>query len=89
MGLVDRLSEFLARPQEETTGEVPDGVCPNCWGHYEWDGEIRRVARDRQIDINNGVARYAFVQDFVVKQIDGIRLRDSRDGASCPRCSRN
>ena len=53
---------------------------------YEYDGEIRQIARDRQIDVNNGVERYAFIQDFVVTHIDGIRLRNDDRGYVCPKC---
>ena len=48
MSLLDTLSAFFARPAKQTAAEVPEGACPNCWGHYEYDGEIRKVARDRQ-----------------------------------------
>ena len=86
MNLLETLSAFFARSAEETAGETPDGACPNCWGRYEYDGEIRKVARDRQIDVNNGVERYAFIQDFVVNHIDGIRLRHDDRGFICPKC---
>lgn len=86
MSLLDTLSAFFSRPPEETGDQVPDGACPNCWGRYEYDGEIRQVARDRQIDVNNGVERHAFIKDFVVTHIDGIRLRNDDQGHVCPRC---
>ena len=86
MSWSDTLSAFFARPARDTSGETPDGACPNCWGRYEYDGEIRQVARDRQIDVNNGEQRYAFIQDFVVTHIDGIRLREDDHGYVCPKC---
>ena len=87
MKLLNILSDFFARPAEETAGEVPEGACPNCWGHYEYDGQIRKVARDRQVDVANGVMRYAFIEDFVVNHIDGIRLRNGPHGRTCPTCN--
>ena len=86
MKFIDTLSAFFSRPAEKTVDEVPEGACPNCWGRYEYDGDIRQVARDRQIDVNNGVERYAFIQDFVVNHVDGIRLRDDDGGRRCPTC---
>ena len=86
MSLLDTLSAFFARPAEERADDAPEGVCPNCWGRYEYDGEIRQIARDRQIDVNNGAERYAFIQDFVVTHIEGIRLRNDGRGAICPKC---
>ena len=84
MSLLDTLSAFFSRPAEETANETPEGACPNCWGHYEYDGEIRQIARDRQIDVDSGREPYAFIQEFVVKHIDGIRLRDDGTRAGLP-----
>ena len=86
MSLLDTLSAFFSRPAEETADDVPEGACLNCWGRYEYDGEIRQIARDRQVDVNNGVERHAFIQDFVVNHIDGIRLRSDDRGYICPKC---
>ncbi|MDA1092987.1 MAG: hypothetical protein O3A25_06935 [Acidobacteria bacterium] len=55
-------------------------------GRYEYDGAIRKVARDRQLDVSNGRERYAFIRDFVVTHIDGIRLRKDDEGDVCPTC---
>lgn len=87
MSLLDTLSTFFSRPAEETANGAPDGACPNCWGRYEYDGKIRQVARDRQIDVHNGVERHAFIKDFVVTHIDGIRLRKDDHGRICRTCS--
>lgn len=35
---------------------------------------IRDMYIDKQIDVNNHDANYAFIQDFVVNRINGIRL---------------
>lgn len=86
MSIIDRLSEFFARPADETAGQAPGDVCANCWGVYEYDSKIREIARDRQIDVTNGVERYSFIKDFVVNHIDGIRLRDEGLGSTCPNC---
>ena len=86
MSLLETLSAFFSRTAEETADDAPQGVCPNCWGRYEYDGEIRQIARDRQIDVNNGLKRYAFIQDFVVNHIDGISLRSDEHKQVCPKC---
>jgi hypothetical protein len=36
--------------------------------------------------VNNGLERHAFIQEFVVNHIDGIRLRDDDKGWVCPKC---
>jgi hypothetical protein len=42
--------------------------------------------RDRQIDVNNHEANYAFIQDFVVTHLDGIRLKKGANSLDCPTC---
>lgn len=64
----------------------PDGVCNLCWGHQEYDGKIRKVLKDKQIDVNNHKDSYMLVQKFVKKHIDGYQLKDSIIHV-CPDCS--
>lgn len=90
MSLVDSLISFFSRPQAETAEDVPEGLCGNCWGHYEYDGKIREIARDRQIDVNHNLERRAFIQDFVVTHVDGIRLReDAEHRLTCANCAQH
>jgi len=83
------LDWFKKWNKEDEKLPVPYGVCPNCWGRQEYEGEIRDAVRDRQIDINNHAsdATRAFIQDFVVQKIDGIKLQKDGDSFSCPRCA--
>ncbi|MCB0460651.1 MAG: hypothetical protein R2821_05275 [Flavobacteriaceae bacterium] len=40
MGLVENLKAYFKKKENnETTGKAPEGVCPNCWGHQNWEGE--------------------------------------------------
>ena len=77
---------FFQKPSSETRGRTPEGLCPNCWGSQEYDGQIRELYRDRQIDVNNHEANYAFIQDFVVTHLDGIRLKKGANSLECPTC---
>ena len=85
MGLMESLTAYFSRDSGEG---VPEGLCVNCWGHQEYDGKIRSIARDRQVDINNGVERDAFIQAFVIQHVDGIRLQNTGSGLVCPSCKR-
>ena len=84
--MVEALIKFFKKPVSETKGETPEGVCPNCWGEQEYDNKIRELYADKQIDVNNHEANYAFIQDFVVNHIDGIRLKKGNSGLECPTC---
>ena len=63
------------------------GLCPNCWGEQEYDNQFRDLVKDKQIDINNKNSRHAFIQDFVVNQVDGIHLKKGDQSVVCERCN--
>ena len=88
MSIADRIREFFARPADETNGTAPDGACPNCWGYYEFDNQVRRAAREQRIDLVNGRENHAFIRQFVEEHIDGIRVESTPEGLYCPRCER-
>lgn len=84
--MIKKLISFFKKPATETKHEVLDGVCPNCWGEQEYDNEIREMYKDKQIDVNNHEANYAFIQGFVVTHIDGIKLKKGNNSFECPTC---
>lgn len=84
--MIDRLIKFFSKPKEETKNQTPEGYCPNCWGEQEYDNQIRKMYKDKQIDVNNGEANYAFIQKFVVKHLDGIHLKKGNNSLECPTC---
>ncbi len=86
MSFAQRLLDHLLTPQADRATDQAPGTCPNCWGHQGWDGKIRDLFADKQIDINNHKESHAFIQDFVVNHIDGIRLKKGNDGFACPHC---
>jgi len=84
--MIDKLLLFFKKPKEERQGNSPEGYCPNCWGSQEYDNEIRELYKDKQVDVNNHEAHYAFIQDFVVNHIDGIKLKRGNNSLECPTC---
>lgn len=86
--LINRLIEFFKKPEEATKNQVPEGLCPICWGYQEYDGKIRKLYKDKQIDVNNHQDSYMLIQDFLVTHIDGIRLKKDLV-EPCPRCQSN
>ena len=86
MDIVESILNFLKKPKEETKGTAPEGICPNCWGKQEYDGKIRELYEDKQIEVNNHSANYAFIQEFVVNNVDGIRLKRGNNSLECPTC---
>ena len=84
--MIETLINFFKHPAKSTKGETPEGLCPNCWGEQEYDNMIREMYEDQQIDVSNQKANYAFIQDFVVNKIDGIKLIKGTKGSVCPTC---
>jgi len=84
--MIETLIAFFKKPKDETEGKVPKEFCPNCWGEQEYDDVIRDLYKDKQVDVNNHQANYAFIQDFVVNKVDGIHLKKGNNSLECPTC---
>lgn len=84
--MIETLISFFKKSKEETAGQTPEGLCPDCWGHQEYDNKIREMFYDKQIDVNNHAESHSFIKKFVVQHIDGITLRKGENGYECPTC---
>lgn len=87
MNLFENIVEFLRKPKKETEDMSPEGTCPVCWGYQEYDSKIRKLFKDKQIDVNNHSDSYMKVQKFMVKYVDGIRLKQGKV-EECSKCSK-
>lgn len=87
MDLVDTLVHFFRKPEEVTKDKAPEGVCTLCWGYQGYDGKIRTLFKDKQVDVNNHKDSYMLIQDFMVHHVDGIQLKKSSI-APCPTCGK-
>lgn len=79
------LSHFFKKETDDFDN-VPKGVCPNCWGDQEYGNVIREKYKDIQIEVNNRESKHAFIQDFVVTHLNGIKLKSTVHGSECPTC---
>ncbi len=73
--MLQQLINFFKNPATKTRGQTPEGFCPNCWGEQEYDNMIRELYKDKQIDVNNHKTNHAFIKEFMVKHLDGIKLK--------------
>lgn len=85
MDFFEYLLDYFNKPKEETENLAPEGVCPACWGHQEYDHKIRKLFEDKQIDVNNNKIKYTFIREFVKEHVDGIRLVKG-EVETCPAC---
>lgn len=84
--MIETLIHFFKQPKEKTKGKTPEGLCPNCWGHQEFDNKIRDMYGDKQIDVNNYKANHSFIQKFVVNNLQGIKLVRGNNSFECSTC---
>lgn len=87
MTFFESIVKFLQKPEKETEGKAPEGTCPLCWGYQEYDSKLRQLFKDKQKDVNNHSDSHMKVQKFMVKYVDGIRLRQARI-QECPTCGK-
>ncbi|MEP1486930.1 MAG: hypothetical protein ABJL44_04635 [Algibacter sp.] len=83
MGLFENVKKyFLAKQNAETVTTAPDGVCPNCWGRQEWEGEFYK-----KVKANNITPEHSTYDSFVHKvvgKLDKITLKE--DTLVCETC---
>lgn len=84
--MIETLIQYFKKPKEDTKDKTPEGLCPNCWGSQEYDNMVRDLYEDKQIDINNQDANHAFIQDFIITQVQGIKLVKGNNSFECPTC---
>ena len=83
MSLFDSIVNYLKGAK---TIEAPAGICPNCWGTQEYDGQLIEAVKLVKIDLNNVNEKKGWIQEYAVKHFEGIKLEHTDDPASCPVC---
>ncbi|MFT5618898.1 MAG: hypothetical protein ACI85I_002133 [Arenicella sp.] len=86
MNLVNSIIDYLKRKEEGKDLQAPEGVCPNCWGEQQYDNLIRDKVKDSQVGVNTHKSKHAFIQDFVVNHVNGIKLKNTLKGVECAKC---
>jgi len=86
MEIIDKLISFFQKPEELTKNESPEGLCAVCWGYQQYDGKIRILMEDKQVDINNHKKARPFFEEVIAKHVDGIKLKEAQT-ITCPDCN--
>lgn len=87
MDIVKTIVEFFKKPKKETVNKSPEGVCSLCWGYQEYDGKIRQLYDDKQVDVNHNEDSYMLIQGFVKEHVDGYQVKDGVVHV-CPNCKK-
>ncbi len=83
MNIAENIIKFFkAKSNRETTDLAPEGVCPNCWGRQEWEGNYYELMKARNITPESNTYN-SFINEVVTK-LDKITLKD--DSYECTTC---
>ncbi len=84
MKLFDNVATYFNKKlNKEETGLAPEGVCPNCWGKQEWEGEFFKIIKSK--DAKPESQTYNNFIKEVVKKLDKITL--TKDDYTCETCN--
>lgn len=67
--LMDHIKQVTKRD------EIPQGMCPNCWGRQEYIGEFYKAVKKENIDLNNIEEHKGWIQALASKYAYGIELK--------------
>ncbi len=77
MSLLDNLKSYFSKKRNNENIQIaPEGVCPNCWGKQEWDGEFYK-----KIVANNITPEHNTYNNFiheVAEKLDKITLKEDK-----------
>lgn len=83
MSLAENIKKFFkAKENNEPTGKAPEGVCPNCWGRQEWEGNYYKIIKARNITPESNTYNN-FIHE-VASKLDKITLKE--DTYECTTC---
>ncbi len=60
---------------------------PNAWGHQKYSGDYLQISIDKERDTNNNLDSYGTLRDFVIRHIDGIKLKNKQKITYCKNCT--
>lgn len=83
------MSDLQKNYREPENGEKFENhekeTCPVCWGHQQYDGKIRVLYKDKQVDVNNHRSKYMRIQKLLKDTIEGYKLKKG-EIHTCPSC---
>ncbi|TJY37869.1 hypothetical protein [Pontimicrobium aquaticum] len=84
MNLINNVKSYFGKKLEKKeTGKAPEGICPNCWGSQEWDGEFYKKISSKNVSPNTDA--YSHFINEVVRSLDKITLK--ADTYLCETCN--
>ena len=83
MNIIQNLKDYFKKKENnDNAGTAPKGVCPNCFGKQEWDGEYFKFMKGENGNPSEAVYT-SFVKD-VARKLDKITIH--KDTYTCETC---
>lgn len=73
--------------KKDTPNETPEGYCPQCWGRQEYGGKFYDAVYKEQINLNNIDSKKGWINAYVTKNLEGIKLKDAEGVRECSSCN--
>ena len=77
---------FTAKLEGKETEKTPEGICPNCWGKQEWEGEFYKLNKGNKL-IGNDKTYSSFIDKVVENNVAAITIK--KDTYECETCNVN
>jgi len=86
MNLIENIKAYFKnKSNKKVTTKAPDGVCPNCWGKQEWEGEYYKFMKGENENPSNETYN-SFIKD-VARKLDKITI--DKNTYTCETCKIN
>lgn len=86
MKIVDSIIKMVSGRKHSSLADVPEGICPNCWGRNEYGGAFYDAIKNEGIDVNSLETHVGWVQDYADKHLGGISLKAEDNENVCTNC---
>ena len=84
MSILQNIKNYFTSKAEGITSEkAPVGICPNCWGKQEWEGDFYKLNKGNKL-IGNDQMYNSFINKIVEKNVSGISINE--DTYKCETC---
>ena len=85
MNILDSLFRLLTK-EDSNKEEVPEGLCPNCWGRNEYGGKYYESVKNDNVDVNDVSSTKGWIQEYADKHLLDIKLQHKDDSLVCAKC---
>jgi len=68
---------FYKKEKDISTETAPKGMCPDCWGREEWDGQFYEIVKDKHLIPNNDKYE-SFISKIVEKHIETTHIHENK-----------